>query len=256
MTTNQQATPIALVTGGSRGLGQSMANNLGDRGVDVILTYRSSAEEAGEVVASLESKGRKAVALALDVRQSARFPSFADEVRDVLARTWRRDTFDFLINNAGSGVHAPFVETTEEQLVEQFEVHLKAAYLLTQRLLPLVADGGRILNITTGLTRYTYAGQSAYAVMKGGVDVLTRYLAAELGPRRITVNAIAPGGVETDFGGGVLRDPALKSFVASQTALGRMGAPDDIGKLVALLLSPDAGWITGQRLEATGGYLL
>jgi NAD(P)-dependent dehydrogenase (short-subunit alcohol dehydrogenase family) len=253
----QNTTRIALVTGGSRGLGKSMALHLADRGVDVILTYRAARKEADEVVAQIRSRGRKAVALPLDVGDSRGFGAFADAVKTALATTWSRDRFDFLVHNAGVGLRALFVETTEEQFDEMMRVHLKAPYFLTQRLLPLVADGGRILHVSSGLARFSFPGSSAYAVMKGGVEVLTRYLAKELGPRRISVNTIAPGAVETDFNGGHVRDDReMNAAVAAQTALGRVGLPDDIGGAVAMLLSPEAHWITGQRIEASGGMVL
>ncbi|MCP3138589.1 SDR family NAD(P)-dependent oxidoreductase [Pyxidicoccus xibeiensis] len=250
------ATPIALITGGSRGLGRSMALKLAERGVDVILTYRTAEQEARDVAAQLEARGRKASVLPLDVGRSDGFPAFAEAVRAELARVWKRDRFDILVNNAGSGTRAAFIETTEAQFDEMLNVHLKGPFFLTQKLLPLMADGGRILNVSSGLARYTFPGSSAYAVMKGGVEVLTRYLARELGPRRISVNVVAPGGIETDFGGGVMRDDTLKQMVASQTALGRVGVPDDIGGLVAALLAPESQWMTGQRIEATGGFFL
>jgi NAD(P)-dependent dehydrogenase (short-subunit alcohol dehydrogenase family) len=254
--TNPTTTPIALVTGGSRGLGRSMALHLADRGVDVILTYRNQAEAAREVVAQIEAKGRRAVALPLDVGDSRGYPAFVDAVRAALGR-WQRDRFDYLINNAGVGLYAPFVETSEEQFDEQVRVHLKSAFFLTQRLLPLVSDGGRILNVSTGLARFSFAGYAAYAAVKGGVEVLTRYLAGELGPRAITVNTIAPGAIETDFGGGAVRDNReLNQMIAGQTALGRVGLPDDVGGAVALLLAPEGRWITGQRIEVSGGMLL
>ncbi len=255
-TNHRQDTPIAIVTGGSRGLGRSIALHLAERGVDVILTYRTAEDAAREVVAEIERRGRRARAFALDVGRSATFEAFAATVAGELERSWRRDRFDFLVNNAGSGLHAPFLETTEEQLDEQFAVHLKSAFFLSQKLVPLLAEGGRIVNVSSGLSRYTYPGQSAYGIMKGGVDVLTRYMAAELGGRGITVNVVAPGGVVTDFGGGVLRDASLQKVVASQTALGRMAMPEDIGGIVAMLLAPEARWLTGQRIEATGGYAL
>jgi len=245
---------IALITGGSRGLGRSMALHLADRGVDVILTYKADASAAVAVVAESERKGRKAVALQLDVGDSEAYPAFVARVAEALAGGWQRDRFDFLVNNAGNGVHAPLVETTEAQFDELFRVHLKAAMFLTQRLLPHIADGGRILNVSSGLARFTLPGYGAYSAMKGGIEVLTRYLAKELGPRKITVNTIAPGAVETDFGGGVVRDnKQLNQMIASTVALGRVGLPDDIGAAVAMLLSPDAGWITGQRIEVSGG---
>jgi len=254
---NSNSTPIALVTGGSRGLGRSMALHLADRGVDVIVTYRSGAKEAAEVAAAVRAKGRGAAALPLDVGKSETFAAFADAVRATLATEWKRSTFDFLVNNAGVGAYAAFVETTEEQFDELLRVHLKGPFFLTQRLLPLVADGGRILNVSSGLARFSLPGYSAYAAMKGGVEVLTRYLAKELGARRISVNTLAPGAIETDFGGGAVRDnPELNRMVAAQTALGRAGLPDDIGGAVAMLLAPESHWLNGQRVEFSGGMLL
>lgn len=248
---------IALITGGSRGLGKSMALHLADRGVDVILTYKSGEDAAQAVVRAIEAKGRRAVALPLDVARSETYAAFADAVRRELATRFKAERFDYLVNNAGTGLYAPFVETTEAQFDEQFRVHLKAAFFLTQRLVPLIADGGRILNVSTGLTRFVFAGYGAYAAMKGGIESLTRYLANELGPRKITVNAVAPGAIETDFGGGAVRDNAgLNQMIASQTALGRVGLPDDVGGAVAALLSPDMGWVTGQRIEVAGGQSL
>lgn len=245
---------IALITGGSRGLGKSIALHLADRGADIILTYRTGEQEAREVARAIEAKGRKAVALRLDVSSTAGFAAFAETVRTELARRWQRERFDFLVNNAGSGLLASFAETTEAQLDEQLAVHFKSTFFLTQQLLPMI--GSRIVNMSTGLARYTYPGSSAYAAAKGAVEVLTRYLAKELGPRGIAVNVIAPGGIETDFGGGVMRDPELQKFVAAQTALGRVGVPEDIGGVVAMLLAPENRWITGQRIEVTGGYAL
>lgn len=245
---------IAVITGGSRGLGRNMALTLADRGVDVILTYRANAEAARAVVRDIEAKGRKAVALPLDVGDSAAYPVFVDAVGRELQQRWGSAQLDYLVNNAGVGVHAPFLETSEAQFDELFRVHLKAAFFLTQRLVPLMKDGGRILNVSSGLARFSYPGYAAYAAMKGGVEVLTRYLARELGARKITVNVLAPGAIETDFGGGAVRDiPALNQALAAQTALGRVGLPDDIGPAVAALLSPDLGWVTGQRIEASGG---
>ena len=250
-------TPIAVITGASRGLGRSMALHLADHGVDVVVTYRASAAEARAVVAQIESVGRKAVALPLDVADSGSYGAFAAALADALRRTWQRDRFDYLVNNAGTGLHASFVETTEAEFDELVRVHLKSAFFLTQRLLGLIADGGRILNVSTGLTRFTYPGLSAYSAVKGGVEVLTRHLAKELGARNIAVNTLAPGAIETDFNGGAVRDtPQLNRTIAAQTALGRVGRPDDIGGAVAMLLSPEAGWITGQRIEVSGGQVL
>jgi len=256
MTQSIAASSIALITGGSRGLGRSTALALAARGVDVIITYNSREADARRVVSDIESQGRRAVALPLDVGQSATFAAFAETVRAALARVWRRDRFDYLVNNAGTTLFAPFLETTEAQLDELLAIHVKARFFLSQRLVPLIADGGRIINVSSGLTRYAYPGQAAYAVAKGGVDVLTRYMALELGPRRISVNVIAPGGIETDIGGGVMRNPAVQAAVTAETALGRVGQPDDIGAAVALLLASETQWINGQRLEVTGGFRL
>ncbi|MBS2020223.1 MAG: SDR family oxidoreductase [Deltaproteobacteria bacterium] len=248
---------IALVTGSSRGLGKSMALHLAERGVDVIVTYRRDEAEARAVAAAIEAKGKRALTLALDVGDTASFAGFVDRVRDALGRVWGRDRFDFLVNNAGMGHHASVAETTEAQFDELLGAHFKGPFFLTQRLLPLLADGGRILNVSTGLARFTFPGYGAYAAMKGAVEVWTRYLAKELGPRKITANVIAPGAIATDFGGGQVRDnPQLNAAIASQIALGRVGLPDDIGAAVALLLSPESGWINGQRIEASGGMVL
>jgi NAD(P)-dependent dehydrogenase (short-subunit alcohol dehydrogenase family) len=231
-----------------------MALHLADRGTDLVLTYRASEKEALEVVQAIAAKGRKAIALQLDVRDTRSFGAFAERLKAELSRVWGRDRFDFLVNNAGTGLHASFSETTEAQFDDLVNVHLKATFFFSQKLLPLIADGGRILNVSTGLARFAYPGYSAYAAMKGGIEVLTRYMARELGPRKIAVNVIAPGAIETDFGGGTVRDNAeVNKMIASQTALGRVGLPDDIGAAVAMLLSPDAGWISGQRIEVSGG---
>ena len=244
---------IALITGGSRGLGRNMAHHLAARGTDIIFTYRSRRDEADAVVADLALMGRRAVALQLDTGKVADFPAFADKVRDTL-KAWGRHDFDYLINNAGIGIHASFMDTTEAQFDELMNIHVKGVFFLTQKLLPLIKNGGRILNLSSGLARFAYPGYAAYASMKGAVEVLTRYLAKELGERRITVNVLAPGAIETDFGGGAVRDNAqVNAFVASQTPLGRVGLPDDIGGAVSVLLSDEAGWINGQRIEASGG---
>jgi len=249
-------TPIALITGGSRGLGRNAALHVARQGTDVILTYRSRQAEADAAVAEIQALGRRAAALPLDVADSGAFPFFATRVRDVLA-DWQRDRLDYLVNNAGIGVHAAFADTTEAQFDELVKIQLKAPFFLTQALLPLIADGGRILNVSTGLTRFSFPGFAAYAMMKGGVEVLTRYLAKELGGRGISVNTLAPGAIETDFGGGTVRDDdQANAFVASVTALGRAGQPDDIGAVVAALLAPGTGWINAQRVEASGGMML
>jgi NAD(P)-dependent dehydrogenase (short-subunit alcohol dehydrogenase family) len=254
---NTPITPIALVTGGSRGLGKNTALALAARGVDVVLTYRESADEAQRVVAEIEAQGRHAVALRLDVADSRSFAAFAAQVRESLATVWKRERFDHLVNNAGIGVYASFAETTEAQFDTLMNVHLKGTFFLTQALLPLINDGGRIVNVSSGLARFALPGYAAYAAMKGGVEVLTRYLAKELGPRGIAVNVIAPGAIETDFGGGAVRDNAqLNAYIASQTALGRAGVPDDIGPAIAALLGAENRWVTGQRIEVSGGMFL
>ena len=255
MTTS--TTPIALITGGSRGLGKNTALKLAERGVDIVLTYRSAAEEAQQVVQQIEALGRRAVALPLDVADSRGFADFAAQVKAALAQHWQRERFDYLVNNAGIGLRASFEETTEEQFDHLMNIQLKGPFFLTQKLLPLIADGGRILNVSTGLARFALPGYAAYAAMKGGIEVLTRYQAKELGARGITVNVVAPGAIETDFGGGLTRDNAqVNSFVASQTALGRAGLPDDIGGAISSLLQPENRWITGQRIEVSGGMFL
>jgi NAD(P)-dependent dehydrogenase (short-subunit alcohol dehydrogenase family) len=247
---------IALVTGGSRGLGKNTALKLAEHGNDVILTYRSSRAEAEAVVKDIERLGRHAAALPLDVEITATFAGFAAKVREAL-KAWQRDRFDFLINNAGIGIHASFAETTEAQFDQLVNIHLKGTFFLTQKLLPLIADGGRIVNLSSGLARFSFPGYSAYAAMKGGIEVLSRYMAKELGPRGIAVNVVAPGAIETDFGGGAVRDnKQLNAMIAAQTALGRVGVPDDIGGVIASLLSAENSWINAQRIEVSGGMFL
>ena len=250
-------TKLALITGANRGLGRSMALHLAARGVDVIGTYRSNAEEAADVARQIEAHGRRAAMLALDVGRTDTFAGFVAEVASTLRSTFGRSGFDVLVNNAGLGLHAAASDTTEAQFDEMIAVHLKGPFFLTQHLLPLLGDGGRILNVSTGLARFTLPGHAAYAAAKGGVEVLTRYLARELGPRGITVNVVAPGAIATDFGGGAVRDvPEINRQVAAATALGRVGLPDDVGAAVAALLSDGARWITGQRIEVSGGQQL
>jgi len=250
-------TKIALITGGSRGLGRNTALKLAARGVDIILTYRSGASEADAVVAEIVALGRKAVALQLDVADSGNFNAFAEQVKAALQQHWPRERFDYLLNNAGIGMHASIAETTEEVFDQMMNIHLKGVFFLTQKLLPLINDGGRILNVSSGLARFALPGYAAYAAMKGGIEVLTRYMAKELGPRGISVNVIAPGAIETDFGGGVVRDnKAMNAGIAAQTALGRVGLPDDIGNAIAALLSDDMGWANAQRVEVSGGMFL
>ncbi len=248
---------IAIITGGSRGLGANAALKLAAKGVDLILTYKRDADAANAVVSRANELGVKAVALPLDAGRISSFTAFTAQVKEALEVQWGRKQFDFLVNNAGMGVHAGFAETTEGQFDELMNVHLKGVYFLTQALLPLLSDGGRILNVSSGLARFALPGYSAYAAMKGAVEVLTRYLAKELGPRGISVNVLAPGAIETDFGGGVVRDnQEVNAFVASQTALGRVGRPDDIGDVIAALLSDECRWVNGQRIEASGGMFL
>ena len=246
-------TTISIVTGGSRGLGPNTALSIARRGGDVILTYRSQAEEAHRVVADIEAMDRRAMALQLDTSDVAGFADFVKRVRATL-ESWGRERFDHLVNNAGHGEMTPFAETTEAQFDQIFGVHVKGVFFLTQALLPLMADGGRIVNFSSGLTRVSYPGFSAYSAAKGAVEILTLYLAKELGARGITANAIAPGAIETDFLGGAVRDtPAYNEAFAQMIALGRVGVPDDIGPAVASLLGPDNRWITAQRIEVSGG---
>jgi NAD(P)-dependent dehydrogenase (short-subunit alcohol dehydrogenase family) len=251
------ANKLALITGGSRGLGKSAALKLARQGVDIILTYHSNEAAAHAVVAEIEASGARAAALRLDTGNVASFSAFASELQQLMTSQWQRGSFDFLVNNAGVGAHAAIADTTEAQFDMLFNIHLKGVFFLTQTMLPLIADGGRIVNVSTGLTRFALPGYAAYASMKGAVEVLTKYMAKELGARGIAVNVIAPGAIETDFGGGAVRDNAqLNSFVASQTALGRVGLPEDIGGAIASLLGENSGWINGQRVEASGGMFL
>jgi NAD(P)-dependent dehydrogenase (short-subunit alcohol dehydrogenase family) len=247
---------VALITGASRGLGRNTAIHLARRGVDLIFTYRASQQEADSLIREAESMGRKAAALRLDTGDIHSFDAFAGEVRKVL-QSWGKDRFDFLVNNAGHALYAPFAETTEEQFDAIVNVHFKGVYFLTQKLLPLMNDGGRIVNLSSGLARFALPGSSAYGAAKGAIEVLTRYLAKELGARGITVNAVAPGAIQTDFGGGRVRDnPELNKRVADMTALGRAGVPDDIGPMIAALLSDENRWVNGQRIEVSGGMAL
>ena len=248
---------IALVTGGSRGLGRDMALNLAKQGNDVVITYHFNKEKADEVTAEIESIGQKAIAIQLDTSKVADFDVFIDTFKEALKSISGESKFDFLINNAGTGHYMPFAQTTEEQFDQLMNVHFKGVYFLTQKCLELMNNGGRIINISSGLARFSMPGSSAYASMKGGVEVLTRYLAKELGERQIAANIVAPGAIETDFGGGRVRDDeATNQMVSSVTALGRAGLPEDIGGVVAFLCSEAGRWINGQRIEVSGGMLL
>ncbi|MFD1216146.1 SDR family NAD(P)-dependent oxidoreductase [Microbulbifer celer] len=248
---------IALITGGSRGLGRNTALHLADRGVDVVLTYHSRAEDAEAVVNEIEQRGARAAALQLDTGNTAAFADFAAQLGELLQTRWNRNHFDFLVNNAGIGINAPIVDTSEEQFDQLMNIHFKGVFFLTQKLLPLIADGGRIVNLSSGLARFSLPGYGAYAAMKGAVEVLSRYLAKELGPRGIAVNTVAPGAIETDFNSGAVRDnKALNDGIAAQTALGRVGLPDDIGGAIASLLSDDNRWINAQRIEVSGGMFI
>jgi NAD(P)-dependent dehydrogenase (short-subunit alcohol dehydrogenase family) len=247
---------IAIITGGSRGLGRNISVNLAKRGVDVIFTYRSNQKQAETLIREAEALGRKAAGFRLDIGDIYAFGGFVADVRKTL-KAWGRDRFDYLVNNAGGSLHASFEETTEAQFDEIVSVHFKGVYFLTQKLLPLINDGGRIINISSGLARFALPGTSAYGATKGAVEVLTRYLAKELGPRRIAVNVVAPGAIETDFSGGMVRDnPEVNKRVAEMTALGRAGVPDDIGPMIAALLSDENRWVNGQRIEVSGGMAL
>jgi NAD(P)-dependent dehydrogenase (short-subunit alcohol dehydrogenase family) len=248
--------PIALITGGSRGLGRSTVEALARRSIDSIFTYNTNRAAADEVIAAVQQTGRRATAIRLDTGDSAAFAGFAAEVRRVL-EDWGVERVDFLVNNAGTSHHAPISEVTEEDFDALYRIHLKGVFFLTQMLLPLIADGGRIVNVSSGLTRIIYPGSSAYGTMKGAVEVLTKYLAKELGSRRIAVNVVAPGPVQTDFSGGMVRDnPDVNRQISQVTALGRPGLPDDIGPMIASLLSEDNRWVNAQRIEVSGGMLI
>jgi NAD(P)-dependent dehydrogenase (short-subunit alcohol dehydrogenase family) len=248
---------IALITGGSRGLGRDMALALSGKGLNIILTYHSNKQEADKVVSEIKQKGRNAIALQLNTGDVKSFDSFFTSVSQVLKSTFSAEKFDYLVNNAGIGIHAAFVDVNESQFDQLLNIHLKGVFFLTQKAIPYLKEQGGIVNVSTGLARFSLPGYSAYAAMKGGVETLTRYLAKELGPKGIRANVVAPGAIETDFAGGAVRDNAdLNKLIASQTALGRVGLPDDIGRVVAFLCSDEARWVTGQRIEASGGTFL
>jgi len=253
-TTNSK---IALVTGGSRGLGRNMAISLAKKGIDVVFTYNSNKQKADEVVAEIQSLGQKAWAFQLDTSNVKGFDEFFKQLTSSLKEQTGNSNFDFLINNAGTALYAPFAETTEAQFDEVMNIHYKGVFFLTQKALPFINDGGRIINISSGLARFSFTGSSAYGSMKGAIEVLTRYLAKELGSRGIAANIVAPGAIETDFGNGHVRDNKdVNQNIAGMTALGRVGLPDDIGGVVAFLCTDDARWINGQRIEVSGGVSL
>jgi len=244
---------IAIITGGSRGMGRDTALRLADQGVSSIITYKTRQDEAEKVVAAIEEAGAAAVALQLNVGRADTFDGFVTQVRDALA-SLGADRFDYLVNNAGTSSTATLQNGTEAELDAQFAVHFKGPFLLTQKLLPLMSDGGRIVNISSGLARFSFPGRAIYGPMKAAVEALTRYMAMELGSRHIAVNVVAPGAIATDFSGGVVRDnPEVARTLASQTALGRVGGPEDVGPVIAGLLSDNFGWVNGQRIEVAGG---
>lgn len=248
---------VALVTGGSRGLGRNMVVALAKKGIDVVFTYNSNKQEADKVVTEIEGMGQKAIALQLNTCDIKLFDNFFRQVAEQLNALTGSPKFDFLINNAGTALYAPFAETTEEQFDDAINIHYKGVFFLTQKALAFMNDGGRIINISSGLARVSFPGSSAYGSMKGAVEVLTRYLAKELGARGIAANVVAPGAIETDFGGGRVRDNKdINAHIASLTALGRVGLPDDIGGVVAFLCTEEARWINGQRIEVSGGMQL
>lgn len=245
---------IALVTGGSRGLGKDMAISFARRGIDVVLTYRNKEMEALETVREIESIGRKAAALQLDMGKVESLDGFVDQLKNILQKNWNTDHFDFLVNNAGMGATVPFLQVTEEVFDDFLNVHFKGVYFLTQKTVPLMNEGGRIINISTGTTRFSNPGYSVYASMKGAIEVFTKYLAKELGVKGIGANVVAPGPIETDFNSGAIRNnPQMKNTLSSLSPLGRVGGATDIGGVVAFLCSPEGAWINGQRIEVSGG---
>ena len=245
---------VALITGGSRGLGKSMAQHLAQKDFDIIITYKSKAEEAEKVVQEIESMGRNAKALKLDVADASSFDGFVEDVSNSLAKDFGQANLTALVNNAGIGTYISFADTPESVFDDMVNIHLKGPYFLTQKLLPVLSDGSSIVNVSSGLARFSYPNYAPYGIMKAGVESLTRYQALELGARKIRVNTVAPGAIETDFGGGAVRDNAdLNASIAESTALGRVGLPDDVGSVVAFLCSEDAKWVNAQRIEIAGG---
>ena len=247
---------IAIITGGSRGIGKAVALRLARSGIDSVITFKSSHAEAGQVVKEIEAAGARALAVPLDVASPDSYRNFADVARAALA-DFEAKNFDFLVNNAGIGLSQSFAETTEEQFDEMMHIHFRSVFFLSQTLLPLLNEGGQIVNISSGTTRFVLPGYSIYASLKTAVEGLTRYMAKELGPRRIRVNVVAPGATETDFRGGFIRNnPQFKKAMEANIALGRVGQADDIAGVVSALLSDDCYWINGQRIEASGGQVL
>ncbi|MEO8405107.1 MAG: SDR family oxidoreductase [Chitinophagaceae bacterium] len=248
---------VALVTGGSRGLGKNMSVSLATKGFDIVLTYNSNKQEAEKVVAEIQKLGQNAKAFQLNTADISSFNAFFSGATSYLKETTGKPNFDFLINNAGTALYAPFIDTTEEQFDTALNIHYKGVFFFTQKALSFMNDGGRIINISSGLARFSFPGSSAYGSMKGAIEVLTRYLAKELGARGITANVVAPGAIETDFGGGRVRDDKeMNQHIASLTALGRVGLPDDIGGVVSFLCTDDAKWVNGQRIEVAGGIFV
>lgn len=242
---------VAIITGGSRGIGKSAALNVAKRGVGVILTYNSHPEEGEAVAAEINKNGGKAVALKLDVTKTGSFADFAGQVESTLQKVWGQKKFDYLVNNAGFAQRTLIQDTTEKQFDDLTDVHFKGPFFLTRKLIPLMNDGGHILNISTALTRFSHPGTAVYGALKAAMEVLTIYLAKELGPRKIRANIVAPGPITTEFGGGK-NEEAVKALSA-MTALGRVGDADDVGVLIAALLSDDSRWVNAQRIEASGG---
>jgi len=248
---------IAVITGGNRGLGKSTVLCLAKQSIDCIFTYRSHEKEAKEVVKQVQDLGSKAVALQLDVSDMLGFEDFAQQLQNVLQTHWQQSEFDYLINNAGVGLTSSFADTSESTFDTLININLRGVFFVTQTLLPFIKNGGRIINLSSGLTRFSLPGHITYAMTKGAIEVMTRYLAQELAPKNITVNVVAPGAIETDFGNGVVRDnDEVNAFITSQTAMGRVGVTDDIGPMIANLLADENRWMTGQRLEVSGGMYI
>lgn len=248
---------IAIITGASRGIGRSAALHLAQRNIDIIFTYQSQADAAKSLIEEVSALGQKAIALQHDVRNIACTALLIDEIRQTLATEFHRDSFDYLLNNAGTGLNSAIESTSEEEFDDMFAIHVKGPFFLTQALFPLISADGHVVNISTGLTRFSFPGYAAYAMAKGAVEAMTRYMAKEFASKRVRVNTLAPGAIATDFRDGSNRDSSeARSMIANITAFQRVGEPEDIGKAIAALFSDDFGWITGQRIEASGGMLL